>query len=382
MDNQLRKRALDGELDALMAATKELMRPADNTRKEAAMSLLRAAWTGSAEAAHKVALDLLARAPDSFYTKDRDLGILWLRQAAQKDYKEARELLPAMGAVDMNSYRDPFMELEALVGLGSVKTAITEQADRMAFLKLREKQGLPLVPSAAIHLVFAGNPGTGKTTVARIFGRLLKNIGYLRSGHVVEVSVHDIIGKWVGETPQKVAAKVAEALDGVLFIDEAYGLMGHTTVTGNSYGAEAITTLLKLMEDHRDRLVVIAAGYTGRMNEFLEYNPGLKSRFTEVITFHDYSPAEMTAIYLKLMAEGKYALTIDAQVTLDKIMQEAPQLFPENFPNGRLVRNLFEDTIKYAASRVMRLPQPTRSDLVTITDADILLAFKELNAGQ
>jgi len=382
MDNLLRKRALEGELDALMAATKELMRPGDNARRDAAMSLLRSAWTGSAEAAHKVALDLLSRAPDSYYTKDRDLGILWLRQAAQKDYKESRELLPQMGAVDMNSYRDPVAEMDALVGLGSVKKAITEQADRMAFLKLREKQGLPLMPSSAIHLIFAGNPGTGKTTVARIFGRILKNIGYLKSGHVVEVSVPDIIGKWVGETPQKVAGKVSEALDGVLFIDEAYGLMGHTTVTGNSYGAEAITTLLKLMEDHRDRLVVIAAGYTGRMNEFLDYNPGLKSRFTEIITFADYSPAEMTAIYMKLMADGKYVLTPAAKDTLDKIMAEAPLLFPQNFPNGRLVRNLFEDTIKYAASRVMRLPAPTRNDLMTITDADVLLAFKELNAGQ
>src|SRR5262249_30178650 len=153
--------------------------------------------------------------------RDKDLGIIWLRRAENDNHEEAKRALPAAGAPDMDSYKDPIAELQGLVGLEAVKKAVTEQADRMAYLKLREKQGLPK-SETAVHLVFAGNPGTGKTSVARIFGRILRRTGYLKSGHVVEVSVPQIIGRWVGETPQKVLSCVNEALDGVLFIDEAY----------------------------------------------------------------------------------------------------------------------------------------------------------------
>ncbi|MCC7038466.1 MAG: hypothetical protein IT560_14350, partial [Alphaproteobacteria bacterium] len=136
------------------------------------------------------------------------------------------------------------------------------------------------------------------------------------------------------------------------------------------------------MEDNRDRLVVIAAGYTGRMTEFLDYNPGLKSRFTEIISFSDYTPAEMCEIYARFLRDGKYTLTDDAAAALQKVMAEAPNLFRENFPNGRLVRNLFEDSVKYAATRVMKLGKPSRADLTTITLRDIEQAFGELNSQQ
>ena len=381
-DNLQRKKALEGDSDMLMALTRDLMKPLEKDQKESASSLLKSAWMGDPNSAYLVGLDLLARGAESFFHTDHDFAILWMRLAARQSHKEAQGLLPSLGAVDLDSYKDPFAELEGLIGLAAVKKAITEQANRMAFMKMRAGIGLPESPSSSLHLVFSGNPGTGKTTVARIFGRLLRQIGYLKGGHVVEVSVPEIIGKWVGETPQKVVAKVNEALDGVLFIDEAYGLMGHMTHTGNSYGAEAITTLLKLMEDNRDRLVVIAAGYTGKMQEFLEYNPGLKSRFTEIITFTDYTPGEMAEIYFKFMREGKYSLAPEAQVMLAKIMAEAPNLFPQNFPNGRLVRNLFEDSVKYAASRVMKITKPSRLDLTTIALKDLEQAFSELNQAQ
>lgn len=381
-DNLPRKKALQGDTEALLALTRALLKPLPSDKQEAANGLLRRGWIGEPDAGYAIGLGLLGRGNDNYFHTDADFAILWLRQAVKNGSREAATLLPTLGAPDMDSYRDPFEELEGLIGLASAKKAVAEQANRMAFMKLRAEQGLPAIPSASIHLVFAGNPGTGKTTVARIFGRLLKQIGYLKSGHVVEVGVQDIIGKWVGETPQKVMAKVEEAMDGVLFIDEAYGLMGHTTHTGNSYGAEAITTLLKLMEDNRDRLVVIAAGYTGRMTEFLDYNPGLKSRFTEIISFSDYTPAEMCEIYARFLRDGKYTLTDDAAAALQKVMAEAPNLFRENFPNGRLVRNLFEDSVKYAATRVMKLGKPSRADLTTITLRDIEQAFGELNSQQ
>ncbi len=381
-DNLPRKKALQGDTEALQALTRTLLKPLSAQKQEAANGLLRRGWIGEPDASYAIGLGLLGRGNDNYFHADADLAILWLRLAVKNGSREAGTLLPTLGPPHMDSYRDPFEEMAGLIGLAAVKKAISEQASRMAFIRLRTEQGLPAIPSSSIHLVFAGNPGTGKTTVARIFGRLLKQIGYLKSGHVVEVGVPDIIGKWVGETPQKVQAMVDEALDGVLFIDEAYGLMGHTTHTGNSYGAEAITTLLKLMEDNRDRLVVIAAGYPKKMDEFLGYNPGLKSRFTEIILFADYAPAEMAEIYMKYMREGHYTLDADATHALPKIMAEAPHLFPEHVPNGRLVRNLFEDSVKYAASRVMKLPKPGRADLTTITLRDLELAFAELNQQQ
>jgi SpoVK/Ycf46/Vps4 family AAA+-type ATPase len=380
MDDLLRKRALDGDDEALMELTKSLVKEEPLDKHNAALDLLQAAWTGDPAATYQVGMALLTSQESAFY-RDKDLGILWLRRADKGKSEDAKKALPSAGELDLASYKDPIAELNGLIGLDNVKRAVTEQADRMAYMRLREKQGLPR-SDHAVHLIFAGNPGTGKTSVARIFGRILRRIGYLKSGHVVEVSVPEIIGRWVGETPQKVVSCVNEALDGVLFIDEAYGLMGHTTTTGNSYGAEAITTLLKLMEDHRDRLVVICAGYTGKMKDFLEFNPGLKSRFTEVIVFHDYTPLDLTGIYLKLAKEGQYTLDPAAQARLAQIMAETPKLFEENFPNGRLVRNMFEDTIKYAASRVMKLPKPSKTDLTTFTQADIEQAFRELNQQQ
>jgi stage V sporulation protein K len=380
LDDLLRKRVLEGDGEALIELTRSLAKEEPAEKKNAAMDMLQAAWSGDAAAAYQLGMDLLTSQETSPFNRDKDLGILWLRRAEKMGDEGAKGALPSAGAVDMGSYRDPITELQGLIGLENVKKAVTEQADRMAFMKLREKQGLPK-SDIAVHLAFTGNPGTGKTSVARIFGRILRRIGYLKSGHVVEVSVPEMIGKWVGETPQKVAARVNEALDGVLFIDEAYGLMGHTTASGNSYGAEAVTTLLKLMEDNRDRLVVIVAGYTGKMNEFLDCNPGFKSRFTEIIAFRDYTADEMAAMYLKLAADGHYTLTKDAEAVLRRKLAEAPQMFAEHFPNGRLVRNLFEDSVKYAASRVMKLPKPGKQDLTTITHADVAKAFEEIGQG-
>ncbi|TAL31676.1 MAG: AAA family ATPase [Alphaproteobacteria bacterium] len=380
MDDILRKRALENDNEALMELTKTLIKEEPLDAKNTALDMLQAAWTGDPAAAYQVGMNLLTSQESPFH-RDKDLGILWLRRADKDNNEDAKKALPGAGQVDMGSYKDPIAEMNALIGLTNVKKAVMDQADRVAYMRLREKQGLP-VSDAAVHMVFTGNPGTGKTSVARLFGRILRRIGYLKSGHLVEVSVPQIIGRWVGETPQKVVSCVNEALDGVLFIDEAYGLMGHTTHTGNSYGAEAVTTLLKLMEDNRDRLVVIVAGYPAKMAEFLESNPGLKSRFTEILHFGDYSPQEMADIYLKLAKEGQYTLNPAAQARLAQIMAEAPRLYLQNFPNGRLVRNLFEDTIKYAASRVMKLQKPGKSDLTTFTETDLDQAFRELNQHQ
>lgn len=262
-----------------------------------------------------------------------------------------------------------------MIGLNSVKTAIKQFVASQKFQKMRQKEGLSATRSS-MHLVFTGNPGTGKTTVARILGGILSREKYLQSGHVVEVSVPEMIGRYIGETPQKVQNVVQQALDGVLFIDEAYSLLGHTGI-GSSFGDEAIATLLKMMEDHRDRLCVIAAGYPNEMMKFIDANPGFRSRFTDIIHFEDYTPADLEEIFYKMMEQEGYTLSPEAALELEDMMGWAAKLFFRNFPNGRYVRNLFEDAIKNLGARVTKISSPTRQDLMTISKDDLTLAFAE-----
>jgi type IV secretory pathway TraG/TraD family ATPase VirD4 len=263
---------------------------------------------------------------------------------------------------------DPFEELRALIGLEPVKKQVEAVANLEKVNQARRSAGMR-VPEVSNHLVFTGNPGTGKTMVARIIGRIYRQLGVLKNGQFVEVSRSDLVGEYIGQTAPKVEAAVSKALDGVLFIDEAYSLV--PADSNRDFGMEAVTTLLKLMEDNRGRLVVIAAGYRDEMQRLMDSNPGLKSRFRTFIDFPDYAPADLIQIFRALCTENGMKLASSAVPRLKKTITALHAGRGKGFGNGRAVRNLFEACMTRQAERLATTGDVGNEALSLFTSADI-----------
>ncbi|KGL50853.1 ATPase [Porphyromonas canoris] len=260
-------------------------------------------------------------------------------------------------------------ELNELIGLKTVKEKVNDLISYQQVQTLRKKQGLKQ-PSSTMHLAFMGNPGTGKTTVARLIGQLYKHLGLLSRGHFVEVSRTDLIAGYQGQTALKVKNVIDQAKGGVLFIDEAYSITENDH--SDSYGRECLTELTKALEDYRNDLIVIVAGYTDPMKKFFDSNPGLRSRFNTFIEFEDYKQDELSEIFKQLCSKGDYKISSEGLAKLEGIFTN--ELSKENclFANGRFVRNVYENAIIKHARRVAKMESPTINDLCFILEQDII----------
>lgn len=285
--------------------------------------------------------------------------------AAQPAEKKADEPepLPKENLADLQA------ELDSYIGLADVKEEVKNLINMVNVYKLRRAHDLPTT-DMSLHMVFTGNPGTGKTMMARMMARIYRSLDILSKGQLVEVDRSGLVAGYVGQTAIKTSKVVEKALGGVLFIDEAYALNGKGD---NDFGQEAIDTLLKAMEDHRDDLVVIVAGYDGLMEKFIQSNPGLESRFNRYLHFDDYTLDEMLEIFKMQCRKSQYTLSPDAEQDVKDF------IYDENadgvtFGNARGVRNLFEQILTAQANRLAKMESFTKDDLMTLTRDDVLHA--------
>lgn len=258
-------------------------------------------------------------------------------------------------------------ELNEYIGLKNIKDHIRSLVNLIRTNQKREEAGLP-VRQMSYHAIFCGSPGTGKTTIARILGKIYQTLGVLKKGHVVEVDRSGLVAGYVGQTEEKTSKIIDQAMDGILFIDEAYALAGGM----NDFGRNAIDTILKRMDDNRDRLIVIAAGYTDKMNTFIRSNPGLKDRFNWTFEFEDYSAQELLDIFVSFAEKQKYVLQEDAKNALMEHFTAVIELKDDHFGNGRYVRNLFEKTVMEQSNRIgINIDKIRQEDLSILTVGDV-----------
>lgn len=347
---------LDAVTDSCGGITRWAMQIVDDNSKSATMALLRKISEIVRDPKEKNEIKRIAQLVNANLIEY--YGIITLQDICKPEPGDSE---------DSKSLQELLDELNALVGLETVKEKVNDLISYQRVQKLRREKNLHSAKST-LHLAFTGNPGTGKTTVARIVGRIYKQIGLLSKGHFVEVSRTDLIAGYQGQTALKVKKVIEQAKGGVLFIDEAYSITENDH--SDSYGRECLTELTKALEDYRDDLVVIVAGYTEPMKNFFDSNPGLKSRFNTFIEFPDYSAPELNDILLTMCKSNDYTIEPDAEGKIAKYLNLQVQSKGENFANGRLVRNLFDDLVMNHAKRVIKIANPSYKELSTITVDD------------
>ena len=298
---------------------------------------------------------------NEFNTKVNEASANGVAPATKTDNASSED-----GSVPKEPEEDPMETLDKLIGLDTIKADVKELTNFVKIQKTRKDAGLKSVP-VSLHLVFTGNPGTGKTTVARIISKLYKNIGVLSKGQLVETDRSGLVAGYVGQTAIKTQELIKKAMGGVLFIDEAYAL----SQKDDAFGQEAIDTILKAMEDHRDDLVVIVAGYTEPMEKFINSNPGLKSRFNKYIEFPDYTIDELMDIFDMNCKKYDYVIEDDTKQHVKELISQRKLASNGNFANAREIRNLFEEIITNQASRIAGIEDLKPEDMMKITNDDL-----------
>jgi AAA lid domain/ATPase family associated with various cellular activities (AAA) len=333
--------------------------------------------------AHAAASVDLVPSPDEVAAIDRYRGVLLAAFDAAGVARPGRDAPPRAasaapaGAAAVSPAAEPDLpperpieallaELDALVGLHQVKADVRRLTSLLRIQKLREERGLPTL-EASHHLVFTGNPGTGKTTVARLLSQILRALGIVSKGHLVETDRSHLVAGYVGQTAVRTREAMESALGGTLLIDEAYALARGSE---QDFGREAIDTIVKFMEDHRDDLAVIAAGYPEEMAELIDANPGLKSRFVRTVHFPDYTTEELIAIFELMGKDNQYHLDDQGRARLAEVIEAEPRT--RGFGNARFVRNAFEAAVAHQAERLAAVATPTDEELTTLTAADVV----------